>query len=730
MQPQGGGAVHLQVATFQDVKKASLGLLTASKAREPVTLPSLVAAVTVVAHAAPPASGLSHYARALAEGSHSSGYASQPYHGSSCHYVPHHQQGGGHFQQQQAGAPSAGALLDVTELLLAAAVACPALARLHLDKGTGQVQETEAAAIAHMSGLRSLTIASNTTAQPLRRPLLQLLLGPLQHLRELDLSYLRDTTGDMAHLLPQLPHLTKLVLRYAYWGESGAGKRIMASLAKNQQQLEELRLHECGVSDAMLSHITGISSLRALLVQDEDAPEESCPSNKGLAGITRLVHLERLELFGEELRLDTELLALLARLPALRHLAVAGLDALHPDVCQAETEGGRGLADVNELEDMDLSSGDDDECSSSSGAMDDATSRPMVQHHGGSFLHHDDDDHRERDLSLGQRPRGSPSPTAPGTEACSSGRQQQHQQQQGPLQRLPRLTVLRLYGPMSLSLHPPPLALLLPQPCLRELKLSACASHANLRALAQQVGLAKLIISHTSVAHLCPCAYPQAAAYAQHAQQQHGHVALHAVQQPGPPQGPQPHAHAVAAASASAVPSGDSQLSQVTRAGAGAAFDVAALAAAAGGGAQVCSSVLGYTYEVVAGLAQLRILRLKDLPGFTDLHLRDLAVALAQLPMLSELKLRSLNLVTDAGVATLAAVTQLQRLKLYALGGGVSELGIAHAAGALGRLSELRVKDCCRVGPLLHDAVAACRAAMLGSAAAAVVVLLGPQQQA
>lgn len=96
-----------------------------------------------------------------------------------------------------------------------------------------------------------------------------------------------------------------------------------------------------------------------------------------------------------------------------------------------------------------------------------------------------------------------------------------------------------------------------------------------------------------------------------------------------------------------------------------------------------------------------------------DVHLVDLASALSCLPQLTELKLRSLNLVTDAGVGALAAVSQLQRLKLYALGDGVTEMGVAHVAGALPRLAELKVKDCWRVGPALRDAVAACRSALL-----------------
>lgn len=60
-----------------------------------------------------------------------------------------------------------------------------------------------------------------------------------------------------------------------------------------------------------------------------------------------------------------------------------------------------------------------------------------------------------------------------------------------PLQQLTALTSLVLYGPASLRVFPPPLSLLLPQPALKALKLSACASAANLRALTHQCGLRK-----------------------------------------------------------------------------------------------------------------------------------------------------------------------------------------------------------------------------------------------
>ena len=44
--------------------------------------------------------------------------------------------------------------------------------------------------------------------------------------------------------------------------------------------------------------------------------------------MAQLKRLEHLELFGEELVLDAETLVRLAQLPALAHLAVAGLDSL------------------------------------------------------------------------------------------------------------------------------------------------------------------------------------------------------------------------------------------------------------------------------------------------------------------------------------------------------------------------------------------------------------------
>ena len=72
--------------------------------------------------------------------------------------------------------------------------------------------------------------------------------------------------------------------------------------------------------------------------------------------------------------------------------------------------------------------------------------------------------------------------------------------------------------------------------------------------------------------------------------------------------------------------------------------------------------------QVSRGLTSLESLRIKDLPGFTDAHLADLACVLARLPSLRELKLRALGLISDAGIAGLSSLTQIRRLKLYSLG--------------------------------------------------------------
>lgn len=138
----------------------------------------------------------------------------------------------------------------------------------------------------------------------------------------------------------------------------------------------------------------------------------------GLVRITGLLRLQRLELFGEELRLDPELLASLARLPALAHLSMAGLDALHvplmSDLPQQRGPGSSGHCAQphnrdaactrfaprcagmagdgactcgGDLEDMEASSSsagdvhdvaDDDDESSSSMSMEDVTSRHVV----------------------------------------------------------------------------------------------------------------------------------------------------------------------------------------------------------------------------------------------------------------------------------------------------------------------------------------------------------------
>ncbi|GLC41564.1 hypothetical protein PLESTB_000701500 [Pleodorina starrii] len=610
-----------------------------------------------------------------------------------------HGQGGGfsggygqpesRFQQYgySGGARATPQTFDLTESLLAAAVCFPRAEAVTVDKTV--LLETEAAALARLPGLRELHLDTNSSAQPLRRPLLQLMLGSLTGLRALKLSYIRDTTADMVMALPRLTALTKLTLQYAYWGESGAGERVMGALAKHQRLLAELALYECGVSDDMLRLICGMSQLRRLHIQDEDAEEERCPSNKGLARITQLRKLEQLELFGEEFQLDGELLVRLAALPALRHLAMAGLDSLQPDDADSPlaAAGGCGAGlradDLGaEVEEMELSSTcDEDEesyesLSGTSICGDEATSRPQpsqppsrdgaadgggVTAAGGSAappplaLRPGQRSAAQRGGSGGSGSGGSGSgapaaapaanqvpPRGGGVAAAAAG-----PAAPAPLQVLRGLETLRLYGPSSLCASPPPLALLLPQPKLRNLKLSACASHANLRALSLQAGLRKLIVSHTAV----PLLYPQP------------YTVFH-----------QPHPGA---------------------------------------------SILGFHSEVLFGLASLQILRIKDLPGFVDSHLSDLAVALCRLPRLEELKLRALGGVSDGGVAALAAVTRLRRLKLYALGDGVTEGGVAHLASSLPFLEELKVKDCRRVGPTLRPTVVAYRTAAAAAAAAA-----------
>ncbi|GLI67386.1 hypothetical protein VaNZ11_011567 [Volvox africanus] len=581
------------------------------------------------------------------------------------------------FQQYgyNSGARTAPQTFDFTEPFLAMACCFTRTKAVTVDKTV--LLETEAAALARLPSLEELRLDTNSSAQPLRRPLLQLMLSSLTGLRVLKLSYIRDTTADMVMSLPRLTHLTKLTLQYAYWGESGAGERVMGGLAKYQKQLAELYMYECGVSDDMLRLIMGITTLRRLYIQDEDAEEERCPSNKGLARITQLRRLEQLELFGEEFQLDGELLGRLAQLPALRHLAMAGLDSLQPDGEDSPAALGQTEDLGAEVEEMELSStmGDDEEesyesLSGTSMGGDEATSRPQLSR-GNSRCGAIGD----MDRIAHAAPRQGQHCTALRgnfaqatvraaimTEDNSNCKHQplrrntSAQAQRGgdtaavPLQILCRLDTLRLYGPSSLCASPPPLALLLPQPQLRNLKLSACASHANLRALSLQAGLSKLIVSHTAV----PLLYPA--------------MQLHQQPHPG-------------------------------------------------------ASILGFHSEVLYGLASLQVLRIKDLAGFMDNHLSDLAVALCRLPSLEELKLRALGGVSDGGVAALGAVTRLRRLKLYALGDGVTEGGVAHLASSLPFLEELKVKDCRRVGPTLRSTVVLYRT----TAAAAAVTAAGGQ---
>ncbi|KAG2494463.1 hypothetical protein HYH03_007515 [Edaphochlamys debaryana] len=555
-----------------------------------------------------------------------------------------------------SGSRSPPQTFDFTETLLASVVGCSTVRALTVDKTV--LLDTEAATLARLTSLEELRLETNSSAQPLRRPLLQMVMSALPQLRILKLSYIRDTTAEMVLSLARLPHLKSLTFQYAYWGESGAGERIMAAISKHQKQLEELCLHECCVSDDMLRLITTISTLRRLVVQDEDAPEESCPSNKGLARITQLARLERLELFGEELQLDGELLGLLARLPSLRYLAMAGLDSLAAEGCDSPLAA-LGMDDLDaEVEEMELSSGpgDDEETDTStsdvSGGGTEVTSRPAHALNRTSVT---------SAARAGARAGARGSNQQPPTPGADRGPHQAGQRASGgpgaPLQVLRCLQTLRLYGPSSLGVSPAPLALMLPQPHLHHLKLSACASAANLRALtaAKLPALRKLIVSHTAVPHLYP------------------------------PAGTAPPAPGCGV------------------------------------------SLLGFHPEVSAGLSSLHVLRIKDLPGLMDCHLVDLASALVGLPALQELKLRALGMVSDAGLAALEAVTQLRRLKLYALGDGVTEHGVASLVAALPAMEEVKVKDCRRIGYTLRSTIAACRAAA-SATGSMPAVRLGPQE--
>lgn len=142
--------------------------------------------------------------------------------------------------------------------------------------------DSEAGAIARLGNrVKELFLTTNSSAKPLRRPLVELMLTQLTALTDLRLSYIRDTTADMAKSLPALAALTRLELSYACFGNSGAGQVIMEALAKHQTALQQLKLHECGVDDGMLDAVMHVRSLTSLHVQDEDAPEESHPTNQG-----------------------------------------------------------------------------------------------------------------------------------------------------------------------------------------------------------------------------------------------------------------------------------------------------------------------------------------------------------------------------------------------------------------------------------------------------------------
>jgi hypothetical protein len=212
-----------------------------------------------------------------------------------------------------------------------------------------------------------------------------------------------------------------------------------------------------------------------------------------------------------------------------------------------------------------------------------------------------------------------------------------------PLHLLRKLTKLRLYGPSSYSMDPPPLALLLPQPGLLELKLSACASYANLRAMAAQSSLQKLILSHTAAQQLYPpeqarCPLPASV------------LGLHQEVRRG---------DGCQARRSLCCPAALRSPGQTSLRAGSLCCDAQPLPTACARTGPV---------QVSRGLTSLESLRIKDLPGFTDAHLADLACVLARLPSLRELKLRALGLLTDAGIAGLSSLTQIRCLKLYSLG--------------------------------------------------------------
>lgn len=191
----GGGAA----ATRASLKQATFALLTGA--------PDELARVETL-----------HLSGSPADTHHQAQHQQSGWGGHSHSYSGYNSNGGG-----ELGA-AADAALDFTEVLLSAAGSC-SVRTLRIDNKPALL-DTEAAAVSRMAGLTALHLATNSTAQPLRRPLVSLMLGRLHGLQELSLSYIRDTTGDLAKLLCGLPALAKLRLEYAYFGDSGAGEQV------------------------------------------------------------------------------------------------------------------------------------------------------------------------------------------------------------------------------------------------------------------------------------------------------------------------------------------------------------------------------------------------------------------------------------------------------------------------------------------------------------------------
>lgn len=93
------------------------------------------------------------------------------------------------------------------------------IASLRLDKHSLLQSETHAIA-ALSSTLAHLHLVTNSSANPLKRGPLSVMLSALPLLHTLHLSYLRDTMSELARLFPLLPLLSSLSLHYAYFGTS------------------------------------------------------------------------------------------------------------------------------------------------------------------------------------------------------------------------------------------------------------------------------------------------------------------------------------------------------------------------------------------------------------------------------------------------------------------------------------------------------------------------------